>query len=137
MHKLPNQTSVVRFRFAAILLVAKWLLFSSTLIILGYSVLTDARELAYLAMGLFAVAMTVWFTHSVISQRTKCPLCLAPSFSHQLHAKSKRATHFLGSYPLLVALSVVFRGSFRCPYCGEPTALKARQRGQSLDKCRF
>ena len=32
----------------------------------------------------------------------------------------------MGSHRLRVALRILFRGSFVCPYCNEPTSIEAR-----------
>jgi hypothetical protein len=137
MHSLPNQSSIRRFRFAAVLLLLRWLLFYSSLGMLAYSIAIERRDLACVAMGLFGIALFIWVSHWVISRRARCPLCFVPSFSHQLYARSNKAKHFLGSYSLFVAICVIFKGRFRCPYCGEPTALEVRQRNARFSRAPF
>ena len=128
MHSLPNQHTVRRFRFAALLLLLKWVFFTSFLGVFGYSLMMERRDLIYIAMGLMGLALLVSISHWIVGARTRCPLCLVPSFSHQQCSKSRKARHFMGSYRLIVALAVIFKGYFHCPYCGEPTAIEVRSR---------
>jgi len=128
MHSLPNKSVVRRFRIAALLLLLKWVFVAGFLGLFGYAAWMERRDLAYLAIALLGPALLVSLGHWAAAVRTRCPLCFVPSFSHQQCAKHRRAMHFLGSYRLFVALAVIFKGYFRCPYCGEPTAMEVRQR---------
>ena len=128
MHGLSNHHMVRRFRFAALLLLLKWLLMSGFPGLLGYSMWAERRDLTWYALGLLGIGVVVSLAHWIIAARARCPLCLVPSFSHQQCSKHRKALHFLGSYRLFVALAVIFKGYFRCPYCGEPTAMEVRSR---------
>lgn len=131
MHSLPNQNAVRRFRLAAVLLLMKWMLFAGAAGLCAYSMLMERRDLIYLGIGLMLLAVIISLAHWLVGARARCPLCLVPSFSHQQCAKNRKAMHFLGSYRLFVSLAVIFKGSFRCPYCGEPTAITVRQRSRN------
>lgn len=51
----------------------------------------------------------------------KCSLCMNPVWAGRKCQKHSKAKPALGlSYRLGVALSVIFKGYYRCPYCGEP-----------------
>lgn len=129
MHNLPSKSMVRRFRLAAWLLLLKWFLVLLFLAWFGYAMWREKMDHAYWAIGLAVpAAMLTALAHWIIAMRARCPLCFVPSFSHQQCSKHRKATHFLGSYRLLVALAVALRGWFRCPYCGEPTAMKVRRR---------
>lgn len=127
MHALPNARTVRRFQIAALLLLLKWLLVIVFVALFGYSLMWEKRELTCLALYLMGLCLLVSVSHWVISARARCPWCLVPSFSHQQCSKYRKARHFLGSYRLFVTLGVIFRGWFRCPYCGEPTAVAVRK----------
>jgi hypothetical protein len=43
-------------------------------------------------------------------------------------AKHRKARRLLGSYPLRVAIAILFTAQFRRPYCNEPTAMDVRER---------
>jgi DNA-directed RNA polymerase subunit RPC12/RpoP len=60
--------------------------------------------------------------------RIRCPLCMVPPLQSRGCARHRTAEKTLGSYRLRVAKSILLAGSFRCPYCGEPTAMQVRQR---------
>lgn len=128
MHSLPNQSTVRRFRFAAFLLLLKWVFLIVSLAVLGYSMVVERRDLSYVGIGMMGLTVVVSISHWIVAARARCPLCLVPSFSHQQCSKNRKARHLFGSYRLFVALAVIFRGYFHCPYCGEPTSIEVRQR---------
>ena len=123
MYHLRSQSAVTRFKLASWLLFFKWLLIPSAIAVLMYSVITIDRQLAHLAAGMFATALLVGVIQWAISTRAHCPLCLAPPIAHRCCSKHRKAKRLLGSYRLRVACTVIFRNYFRCPYCGEPTAI--------------
>lgn len=63
-----------------------------------------------------------------VGGRARCPLCMMPPLRNQSCSKHRNAGKVLGSFKLSVALSVLFQNRFRCPYCGEPTAMEVRAR---------
>lgn len=81
---------------------------------------------AVIAAGSAFLCMVVNF---ILCGRLKCPLCMMPPLQNRRCSKHRTATRFLGSHRLKVALKILFAGHFRCPYCGEPTAMQVRQRG--------
>ena len=138
MHQLPTQGIVRRYRFAALCVVLKWVLIAASAPLLIYAVLTDHKDIALISIGLMLGAGFATIAHLIAGMRARCPLCFVPSFSHQQQSKSSRALHVLGSYRVFVAISVLLRGWFQCPYCGENTAMKARQKRTAwLDDSRY
>lgn len=127
MHHLPTRNIVRRYRATALLILLKWLLVISSVPLLAYAMLGERRDLAYYAIAGLGLAGLFSLGHWLMGMRARCPLCFVPSYSHQQQAKSRKALHFLGSYRLFVALSVIFKGCFHCPYCGEETAMQARE----------
>lgn len=128
MHQLPTQGIVRRYRFAALCVVLKWILISVSSPCLIYAVMIDRRDIFLDSIGMLLAAGCTTIGHLIGGMRARCPLCFVPSFSHQQQSKNSRALRFLGSYRVFVAFSVLFRGWFQCPYCGEKTSIKARQR---------
>ena len=96
--------------------------------ILIYSIVIHDDELTLWAMGLVLLTTLTVILQWLIASRTCCPLCLTPVLAAKNCAKHRHARSFLGSHRLRVALAVLFRNSFRCPYCHEPTALEVRER---------
>jgi len=117
---------VKRFRTAALLILLKWLLITASLPLFGYALLFDDRNSSYIVIGLLGFAGVASIIHWMLGAQAKCPLCFVPSFSHQLQTKSTKALHFMGSYRLFVALGVIFKGHFHCPYCAENVAIQIR-----------
>lgn len=130
MHRLPNPGSVRRFRLVALCVFLKWLLLAGGAPLMAYAMMVDRKDLSYIALGMMGGAGLTSIGHWIAGARARCPLCFVPSFSHQQQSKSRRAYHFLGSYRIFVALSVLFRGWFHCAYCGENTAMEARKKNR-------
>ena len=126
MRRLPTQFAVRRFRIASLFLLLKWSLMATAAVLLVYSVVTNKREAAMLAMILMGSAVPVTFLQWITAARARCPLCIGNPLSHRSCSKNGRAHKLFGSYRLTVAVSVIFTGKFRCPYCGEHTAVVSR-----------
>lgn len=75
-------------------------------------------------IGLFVLLITF-----VMSSKLRCPLCMMPPLQNRRCSKHRTVKRLFGSHRLSVAHSILFKDSFRCPYCGEPTAMEVRQRG--------
>lgn len=105
----------------------KCLLVPAGLVALGYSIVIHDDELSILALGLVLLASLVALLQWLVSQRTQCPLCMTPVLAAKRCAKHRRARTFLGSHRLRVALAVLLRGWFHCPYCNEPAELVVRK----------
>lgn len=125
---------VFRFRFAALVLCTKCLLALTSIGVLIYSLVFSDFELTVVGLGLGGLAIFSTIVQWIISARTKCPLCLTPVLAHKSCSKHRRARRFLGSHRLRVALAVIFRGSFVCPYCNEPTAVEVRTKRQGYSR---
>jgi hypothetical protein len=126
MHRLRSKSAIHRFRFAAVLLCAKCLLVPITAILLLYSVFINDRELILIGMGLILLIALVVILQWLIAARTGCPLCLTPVLAKKGCMKHRHARSVLGSHRLRVAIAILFKNSFRCPYCNEPTVLEVR-----------
>lgn len=130
MHRFSNEGSVFRFRLAAVLLLAKWSLVPISITFLLYTILLDHRELVIAALGVIGLTVVVAIIQWLTSSRCRCPLCIGLPLSRTATVKNRNAQRLFGSHRLRVAHSVFFKGYFRCPYCNEPTAMEARERGR-------
>jgi hypothetical protein len=128
MHRLSSKSSVFRFRASAVLVCAHWILVFATSGILIYSVSMADRDLTLLAIGLGGLTFVLVVIQWMFSAKTRCPLCLTPVLSAKKCAKHRKASTLLGSHRLRVALQILFRGNFVCPYCYERTAVRPRVR---------
>lgn len=132
MHSLPNQETVTRFRCVAFLLLLNRLLIPAAIGLLLYSLINNTRDLMHLALALLSSSVIITLIQMIGASRARCPLCIGLPLRHSACVKHRSARHVLGSYRLSVALAVIFRGDFRCPYCGEVTSIRVRRhhRGQ-------
>ncbi|MEO5716766.1 MAG: hypothetical protein ABIT37_25025 [Luteolibacter sp.] len=126
MHRLSSRYAVTRFKLAAWVLFFMFLMIPSTFGVLIYSMATVDREFLELALAFIAATAFLALLQWCLSFRARCPLCHAKSISHDGCSKHRNARPLFGSYRLRVACTVIFREYFRCPYCGESTAVKAR-----------
>lgn len=130
MHRLRSKSAIHRFRLAAFLLCLRWLLAPTSAAVLTYSIVIHDRELILLALGMVLLTVVVAILQWLLASRTNCPLCMTPVLAKKRCTKHRHARAFLGSHRLRVALAILFRNSFRCPYCHEPTALEVRKTSQ-------
>ncbi len=129
MHRLPSYSSLLRFRIASILLLLKFASFPAALGFLCYG-FVSGEHIWMLWAGVAVVAgLGCMLTTFMMSNRLRCPLCMVPPLQNRRCSKHTNAATTLGSHRLRVALCILFIGSFRCPYCGEPTVMEVRQRG--------
>lgn len=128
MHRLRSKSAVRRFRLAAGLLCLEVLLLPASVGILLYALAAADEHLIRVAAAMFGVTLVSAFLQWLLGARTNCPLCVTPVLANRKCAKSRHAGKFMGSHRLYVAMSILFRKSFRCPYCNEPTSIEVRQR---------
>lgn len=128
MHRFQSKSTIVRFKFAALLLCIKCLLAPLAVGLLAYSIFKHDMKLTWIAIGLGGTALFTLILQWILATRTRCPLCLTPVLATKGCSKHRHAKTFLGSYRLRVSLAVLFKGSFRCPYCNEPSVMEVRQR---------
>ena len=119
---------MIRFRLAALLLLGKWLLIAAFGGLLAYAMWVVNLNLARLAIALLGLAMLIALAQWYIASRARCPLCIGFPLAHNACVTHRDTRRLFGSYRLSVAMSVVFLGRFRCPYCGESTAIEVRHR---------
>ena len=129
MHRLPSTHIINKFRIASFLVVMKFLTIPVALwfFLSGVFVAHDRFLWAGLA---FLAYFACKVMHFLISSRLRCPLCMMPPLSSRGCARHRSASRVFGSYKLAVAGSILFKDSFRCPYCGEPTMMAVRKRGR-------
>jgi len=59
-----------------------------------------------------------------LGTHTHCPLCWTPVLAPKGCTKHRDARKLMGSHRLRVAVAVLFKNQFRCPYCNECTAME-------------
>lgn len=124
MHHLRSASAVVRFRLAALLWFGICLLAPLAAGLLLQSLLTDNFGLTLAGSGLAILSLGLFIPQWAAGSRTDCPLCWTPVLAPKACMKHHRAKTVLGSHRLRVALAILLKNKFRCPYCNESTALE-------------
>lgn len=96
--------------------------------LLIYSFIEDDHNLTLIALGLGFACFLMCLIQWSLAGRTRCPLCLTPVLARNGCSKHRNARTVLGSYRLRVATGILFRGTFHCPYCHEPSMMAVRTR---------
>lgn len=126
MHRLPTTSILWRFRVASLLIILKIVCLLPAFVLLGYGVLIrDIVWISY-AGGVFGLLLLLLICNMLLTSRLRCPLCMVPPLQNRGCSKHRNVQRILGSHRLHVALSILGRGYFSCPYCGEKTVMEAR-----------
>lgn len=128
MHRFQSKSTILRFRVTAWLLVLKCLLVPVAGGLLIYSLIASDHDLVIITLCLGFVTVLMGILQLLLASRTRCPLCMTPVLASKGCSKHRHARRFLGSFRLRVALAVLVRGSFLCPYCHERSAMLVRTR---------
>ncbi len=128
MHRLSSYLILRRFRIVSFFLLLMFLTIPVSIGVLGYGVFSKNIDLMRLAGMIFGLGICLKMLIYIMSARVKCPLCLGATFRNLGCTRHKSAVKLLGSYQADVAVSVLFKGKFRCPYCGERTMMQVRDR---------
>ena len=133
MHHLRSRSAVVSFRLAALLLLGVGLLASGAVGMLLQSMFTDSPHSAVIGSGFITLSLVLAIPQWVMGARTGCPLCWAPVLGQKSCSKHRMARTFMGSHRLRVALAILLKNQFRCPFCNESTALTQQPPHRSAD----
>jgi hypothetical protein len=128
MHRFPSKSTIFRFKVVAFLLCFRYVALPAIVGLLVYSLIENDHELTIVALGLGLVCFLMSLMQWLLATRTRCPLCLTPVLASNGCSKHRHARTLLGSYRLRVAAKILFRDSFECPYCNEPSAMEVRSR---------
>ncbi len=128
MHRFQSSSTILRLRFAALLVVLKTFLVPTTGGLLIYSLAADRQKWIYLSLGMVGLTLVVIVLQWMVAARTRCPLCMTPVLATKACSKHRKAKRLFGSYRLKAALSMLTLGYFYCPYCNEPSVLEVRAR---------
>jgi len=128
MHRLPSETVLRRFRIAAILVILMWLSVPVAFSLLGYGIFSGTHQWFVYAGIAVGAGLSCAVLNFMMGGRLRCPLCMVPPLQNRRCSKHRTALRLFGSHRLKVAHSILFKDHFRCPYCGEPTAMEVRER---------
>lgn len=128
MHRFRSKSVIVRFKFAAFLLCLKYIFPSVAVAFLLASILTNDDGQTHIAISLGGLTLLCMAIQCILARRALCPLCMTPVLANKLCSKHRNAKKLFGSHRLRVAVSVLSKGSFTCPYCHEASEMKVRHR---------
>ena len=134
MHQLRSKYNVRSFRITALLYIAGILLAVGLVVILTLSLVTGDRRLLTVGLGCGVLFVIAGGVRCVLATLSKCPLCITPVLAGRRCSKHRHARSLFGSHRLRVSFSILFKNSFRCPYCNESTAIKVRQRNRETSR---
>jgi hypothetical protein len=124
MHHVRSASRVLCFRVAAFLLFFICLLAVVAVGLLIQSILTNDFRLTIAGSGFAILCLFLFIPQWALGAHTNCPLCWTPVIASKSCSKHLHARKLMGSHRLRVALAVLFKNQFRCPYCNESTALE-------------
>lgn len=116
----------MRFRLAALLLCVSGMVAPVAVGLLIESTMTHNPELTLAGSGLMVFCLVLVISQWIAASRAKCPLCVIPVLAPKTCMKHRCARPLFGSHRLRVALAILFKNRFRCPYCNESTVLEIR-----------
>ena len=132
MHHLRSFSDVRYFRIAAFLLFLNCLLAPFAAGLLVQSMWLENLQMTVAGSGIVVLSFVLIIPLRLQGYHTNCPLCWTPVLAPGGCAKHRGAKKLMGSHRLPVALAVLFRNRFCCPYCNESTALELHHTARHL-----
>lgn len=124
MRHLRSASLVLNFRIAAFLFFLICMLAPVSAGLLIQSILTNNFRLTLAGSGVAVLGMLLVIPQWTVGAHTNCPLCWTPVLAPKRCSKHLNARTLMGSHRLRVALAVLLKNQFRCPYCNESTAME-------------
>jgi hypothetical protein len=93
-----------------------------------YALLYSSQEIMIQLLYAIGAFVGCWFLYIHCALMCKCPLCRSGIMTSKHCAKHRDAGKLLGSYRLRVAATVLLLNRFRCPYCGESTRCRIKDK---------
>ena len=132
MHHPKSASTIYRFRFAAFLLCTKYVVIVAALGVLVLALGANSHKLAVTGVGLLGLMLVIAILQWLFATRAGCPLCMTPVLARKYCVTHRHARTVLGSYRLRVALSILFKNTFLCPYCNEMTTMSPRTHARDV-----
>lgn len=87
---------------------------------LAYTAFRHDERGVYISLGLVALWVVSCLVFFFKASGTRCSLCMTPLWVGRKCQKHRNAKPAFGvSYRLELAISLLFKDRYRCPYCGE------------------
>jgi predicted RNA-binding Zn-ribbon protein involved in translation (DUF1610 family) len=108
-----------RLRFSSLILVLTPFFLLGLIGYVAWGLFHSDKEALNLSLTLIAVIPAILVLLALTGFSLRCPLCRATLMRRASCSLNPKAQRTLGSLRLRVATGTLFRGQFRCPYCGE------------------
>ena len=128
MHSYRSKRPIFWLRLCALMYPLVLLSFLALAGFIVYAFLHSSVEMMYQVLYGMGICVALLLVYFISSAHSKCPLCRSGPMSSKRCAKHRLATKVLGSHRLSVVLGVLFLNRYRCPYCGESTRLKVKDK---------
>jgi hypothetical protein len=126
MHSPRSINLIYRFRFAAVMWCARVCLLSASFVLMLGGVCVYDPYLTYVGAGAGISGGFMAILQWMIASKARCPLCQTPILADKACSRHRQAKSAFGSHRTRVALSIIFKNQFYCPYCNEPTLLRLK-----------
>jgi len=127
MHRFRSNYLVFRLWLGSAALLVCLFAFLAALPMLVWALVSGEALLHWVALGLVVLAIASWIVHLIMAIGVRCPLCCGKPLTSPKCPRHRRASTPLGSCRLAVAIGVLARGYYRCPYCGEECECATRE----------
>jgi len=128
MHQFRSKSHIVWIRLAAFFFCLLIFIGLGLLALIGIAVFHSSHEKMMHVLYAIGAFVLCWLLYIYASVMCKCPLCRSGPMSSKRCVKHRHANTLLGSYRLRVAATVLTVNRFRCPYCGESTRCRVKEK---------
>jgi hypothetical protein len=134
MHRPRSIDSIYRLRLAAVLWCVRFLLLSAAIGIMLYGFYINNQKLTVIGGVAGALGGVVAILQWIVATKARCPLCSTPVIGDKSCSRHRHAKTIFGSHRTRVALAIIFKNQFSCPYCNESTLLQLRNSGNPRNR---
>ena len=103
-----------------------FVILSAAFVLMLGGLCVDNTYLVYIGAGTTFVGFFLAILQLLVASRARCPLCLTPVLAAKTCSRHRNAKTLFGSYRARVALTIIFKKQFYCPYYNEPTLLRLK-----------
>ena len=126
MHAYCHSRHIYYFRLSAIFLIAMIISVITTLYFEVAALISMKWHEVEETLRYLAASFVFAVLYRTTAASARCPLCTNLPLLSQNCQKHVKAERFFGSYPLMVACSLLLRNHFHCPYCGDSSECRVK-----------
>jgi hypothetical protein len=118
MPRFNNRRSLTALRAAAAFFLLQRLLGLLFILLVAYGAAVFRMDViqAGLMAGVLWIGLRI--AQFLLFTPCRCPLCLGAVFARSRCSPHRKAARLLGSHRLSSSLGILFKGRFKCTYCG-------------------